>query len=619
MRLNRLLRTFAFTALLGGLAVSVSSCKDDETKGETEKTIGEVSGVVTDDEGNVLGGVEVSIADIVDLTETNVTATTTTAEDGRYTLTNVLVGPHMITCKLATYQTTSVTLKPQKFNADAKATVNIEMRYAAAKITGTVLDARNEGAPLAGVKVVISETQSAVTDASGKYEIANLPLDAYELNFSLKDYATVTKTIGRDAFENYAAVLDVVMGSPEVLRGKTAFDLRDADKWYYSEYRGGGNDTSYPHWDWSTDYMAALDFVGAWEEQNEGTTLQIRNDAANQKNPIDTEVFDSYVYGSKLITEDNKIMTLQVRTHNADSENPAVFGVQVIDLAAAEPAAVKIGDNESYGSDSYKSFGFDLSDYVGKEVVIAVGIYRAKTGDYWKQLVLRRIAFSNTKIDGWNYITGTAVNDELRDWKLTMEMVRSTMPHVKKLFSGITVCEGNKDKGNRQVAYHSWRDNAHIAAEWSFVPRVKDPEPFAVEGYVIKTRGGGTAVNTTEPEAYLYAKFSIAAGNDKLTLRIRNFDGNVATFFKITAIKNDGTVEHMAPASNTAATASAAANGCWKFIHNQGGPGDPNSYARFVYDLSKFDGEDVVLVLGVYKGEDNGTESKVCIYNAEMN
>ena len=68
MRLNRLLRTFAFTALLGGLAVSVSSCKDDDTKGETEKTIGEVSGVVTDDEGNVLGGVEVSIADIVDLT-----------------------------------------------------------------------------------------------------------------------------------------------------------------------------------------------------------------------------------------------------------------------------------------------------------------------------------------------------------------------------------------------------------------------------------------------------------------------------------------------------------------------------------------------------------------------
>ena len=158
---------------------------------------------------------------------------------------------------------------------------------------------------------------------------------------------------------------------------------------------------------------------------------------------------------------------------------------------------MKIGGNESYGSDSYKSFGFDLSDYVGKEVVIAVGIYRAKTGDYWKQLVLRRIAFSTAKIDGWNYITGTAVNDDLKDWKLTMEMVRSTMPHTKKKFSGVTVCEGDKNKDNRQVAYHSWRDNAHIAAEWSFVPRVKDPEPFAGEGYIIKTRGGGTDGSAT--------------------------------------------------------------------------------------------------------------------------
>lgn len=50
MRLNRLLRTFAFTALLGGCCFG-SSCKDDDTKGETEKTIGEVSGVVTDDRG----------------------------------------------------------------------------------------------------------------------------------------------------------------------------------------------------------------------------------------------------------------------------------------------------------------------------------------------------------------------------------------------------------------------------------------------------------------------------------------------------------------------------------------------------------------------------------------
>ena len=30
-------------------------------------------------------------------------------------------------------------------------------------------------------------------------------------------------------------------------------------------------------------------------------------------------------------------------------------------------------------------------DYVGKEVIIAIGIYRTATGDYWKQLVLAEL------------------------------------------------------------------------------------------------------------------------------------------------------------------------------------------------------------------------------------
>ena len=36
-------------------------------------------------------------------------------------------------------------------------------------------------------------------------------------------------------------------------------------------------------------------------------------------------------------------------------------------------------------------------DYVGKEVIIAIGIYRTATGDYWKQLVLRAIRFAPQK------------------------------------------------------------------------------------------------------------------------------------------------------------------------------------------------------------------------------
>ena len=37
----------------------------------------------------------------------------------------------------------------------------------------------------------------------------------------------------------------------------------------------------------------------------------------------DLEMFDSFVFGSKLITEENYMMTLQIRTHSADEAAPA--------------------------------------------------------------------------------------------------------------------------------------------------------------------------------------------------------------------------------------------------------------------------------------------------------
>jgi hypothetical protein len=84
------------------------------------------------------------------------------------------------------------------------------------------------------------------------------------------------------------------MGSEELLRGMTADDLTAAGKWYFNEYRGGRNADAYPHWDWACDYMSTLDFWGAWQEQNEGTTLQIRNNDEHRANPADLSVFDSY-------------------------------------------------------------------------------------------------------------------------------------------------------------------------------------------------------------------------------------------------------------------------------------------------------------------------------------
>jgi hypothetical protein len=273
---------------------------------------------------------------------------------------------------------------------------------------------------------------------------------------------------------------------------------------------------------------------------------------------------------------------------------------------------VKIGENKTYGSGDYADFEFDLSAYVGKEVIIAIGIYRQSTGDYWKQLVLRAIRFAGQKVSNWDWLPGTEV---ITGWKLTHETVRSTMPHTKTSFTGLSPVSGSRD--NYVDAYRAWRDVAHVGAEWHFVPLKKDPEVFPSEGYIIKTRNT-PEISTIVPEAYIYAKFAISSGNDQLTFTTRNFGSNF-TYFKLTAIKDDGTITHLSPASNTAQEASAADEGTWKFKHGDGGSGNPEGYASFVYDLSQFDGQNVTLVLGVYNGEANSGENKLVIHTIDLN
>jgi beta-glucanase (GH16 family) len=119
-------------------------------------------------------------------------------------------------------------------------------------------------------------------------------------------------------------------------------------------------------------------------------------------------------------------------------------------------------------------------------------------------------------------------------------------------------------------------------------------------------------VNTVVPESYLYAKFSIAPGSNTLTFKTRNFGSNY-TYFKLTAIDDDGVVTHVAPQSNTAQEASAAENGCWKFKH------DDSNYASFVYDLSQFDGKNVTLAIGVYNGVANSGENKLVFNTIVLN
>jgi hypothetical protein len=606
--MSKILRTLMAFLVVGTFIVSVSSCKkDDDTP--TQNGAGTVSGTVTDDGGAPIDGVAVKISGI---NETDLTATT--GADGKYSVSNVSVKSHSVTFSKTGWQTTSKSVSANDFK-DNVATVNASLVNASGKITGKIVDAKNDDAPLEGVAVSVGAAGSVTSAADGTYTIENLVPGAFSVSFTKANYVTVTRSVAATDFVANVATVNVTMGANEVLRGMTAEDLDGARKWYYNEYRGGRNADDYPHFDWACDYMAAsFVFSGNWEEQNEGTTLQSRNGEGDQANPADLDVFDSYTYGSKMITADNKILSVRMRTHGPTGVTPLVWGVQVVDLSAAEPAAMKVGDNISYDSEDYTDVEFDLSAYVGKEVIIAIGLYRGATGDYYKQLVLRAVRFANAKVSGTgDWLPGTEV---IANWKLTKETVASTMPQTVYSFTGISPTGGNRD--NYIDGYKTWQGVNHIGAEWFFAPLKKDPEPFASEGYLIKTRNVSD-VSTTVPEAYVYSKFSISAGHDQLQFSTRNFDGTNFTFFKITAIENDGTVTQVEPSNNTATQASAVSDGVWKFINNAGDAADPDSYATFTYDLSAFDGKDVTIVIGVYNGAANTGENKLVFHTIILN
>lgn len=602
MKANFNLQTILFVFLVGvAFLFGSTSCSDSDSD---HLSYGTVQGTVTSEEGLPLADVQVLVSGMSETTQTGV--------DGTYVIENVSIESHSITFSKEGRETISTTVVGGSFKNGNVATSDVVMLDASSVIKGLVLNAKDGEKPFEGVTVSISSTQQVKTGKDGRFEFKNVKTADYTLTFTVDGFSTINRKLAGSDFIDGVAELPVVqMGRVELLRGLTADDLEKADKWYYNEYRGGRNHDAYPHWDWSTNYMGALDFIGGWEEQNEGSTLQIRNSSGDQKNPGNMDIFDSYVYGSKLITNDNKIMSLRVRTHDASENSPAHFGVQVVDLSAQEPQAVRIGETRTLGSPDYTDFAFDLSDYVGKEVIIAIGIYRKDTGNYWKQLVLRAIRFASVEVKDWSWLPGQEVVD---GWKLPLEAVRSTMPQLKKSFTGVSSVGGNRD--NYIDAYRSWRNIPHIATEWTLVPLSKDPELFPSEGYLLKTRKDAPE-NLDVPEAYFYAKFSIAAGSNKFTFRTRNFGGK-DTYFKMTTIQNDGTVKHMSPVSNTAQSAAAAESGCWKFVHDAGGAGSPNAYASFVYDLSEFNGKDVVIALGVYNGVANSGENKLVFYKIDL-
>ncbi|MGM9739320.1 MAG: carboxypeptidase regulatory-like domain-containing protein [Candidatus Cryptobacteroides sp.] len=618
MKKRNLFRVLVLAVLAAGSAFSAVSCNNDDDGTTPSSETAAICGVVKDTYGNTLEDVDV----IVRTTDSSkeVVAQTKSDYDGTFAVPVVPSNAGFVTFEKEGFSKVSMTVTQEQFKSGA-VFLSPVLEFASASISGRVLNAMENNAPFAGVSVSIG-VQSLTTGSDGVYEFKNLTLQEYTLTITKSGCATITKTVKVEDFneDGQAMIEDIMLGGKEILPGLSAQDLKDTPKWYINEYRGGyGNGGGEK--DWSTVFMSAQfqRWVGGWEMQNEGCTLRFTNEPTKAED-VNMDIFNTFTYGSKLITSDNHIMSVNVRCHQASDESPAYWGVQVVDLSEAEPVAVKIGgDNgiSKHTNGDYATYDFDLSAYDGKEVIIAIGRYVSKDGE-WNQLCISHVSFASSRIERDAFLESAGAEEVKAGWHMTKEEVRSIMPNpLSKVIgytpSGVTV----KDKSN--PAYKNWAGTGHICSEWGFQYVSKDTEPLAGEGFVFKTRSDVDA-NYDVPESYFYSKLSIAAGHNTVKVHMRNFDGTVPTTFSVAAITTDGEMHFLTPDASSVIDQLNKVEGtdCFEFIHEKGGLDVPDEYGVFVYDLSAFNGQDVVFTLAVHKGANRGGEQKICLHSIEI-
>jgi len=590
------MKLIKLAVLLFGMTVAAVSCKDDGS--DKQLILGTVSGVVTDDDGAPIDGATVSVSDVG--------ISVQTSADGAYSIAQVSNERHAVVAVKDGYVTSSKTIRAASFVDGKVEGLDLSLLRANSRISGTVLDSRNGNAPLAGVAVTAGAAK-VTTDAEGKFAFEKLGLTDYALTFSYAAYPVVTINAAKTDFVNevYDAG-NVYVGGSDLIANFDRYELAESPLLIYDDYRSGNAALSGAFGDWSTAYMAAvIGKYGNVELQNEGLALRPTNSGLNVL-PNDLDHFDSFLYGRKAITSTNSKLSVRVRSHQA----PATFGVQVIDVNVPNPTVEKVGTFTQLLNEPYQYYNVDMSKYVGKEVVVVVGQYIDYTnnsptaGDYWHQLPVARISFSDAYLTGDQvWIAGTEIID---GWKLTKAQVINAGAQPLTSFTGISPDGAANDK----VGIGTWYGTRHIGAHWALTAINKDLEPIRAEGFIMKTRGDEKVVNTMVPESFIWAKFPIKTGANTVVVTARTMSAT-NTFFKFAALDETGTLlRYIAPSAGAAG--SAGPDDTWKFAVNS------SDYAQFEFDLSAYNGRTITVALGVIKGEANNEENKLTISAIEL-
>lgn len=579
-------------AVLLGASCLLTACGDNETPPGTETTF-TIEGVVSSDLGP-LSGVAVTLGEESKTTGTAGSYSFEVAE-GEYTLTFAKDGYVTQTKTVNTDDAVSgkVTLNVSltlSQNSDAPQTINVTISI---DTEALLTDDQAEE-----VTVKLGNDHTFSYAGEGVWELEGLTMAeamaAGDLTVTLEGtlaniYEAVNEgTLSSSDYANGQADISVSLVERDILPGLTLSEMKRATVLSYDYYQGLWAHNVFRNFTKSEGIRS--------QEQNEGDTIQTETKLATSE----TE-FNGYIYARKTITNENKTMIVSMRTHNTSIATK--FGVMVVDLTTG--ARELVGGTLSSTANSYTDQVFDLSKYIGKEVLVSTGIFYTQACDEalpdneQLQYVIESIRFVSAAAD-WK--TDTAEN-----WDATVDTIAGNLLANKSVAANsMTYFQGaNNDSGNENYIFKTWgavskgQDYAGI-------------EPVS-EGAMIKTRNGST--DTSDNRAFLYAKFTITKETSYLWLNARRFSGSNHVGSALTVYTADGGTV-VAPDSTNFVMPSGGAyeveSDNWIKWHD----GD-SGYAYLKWNLSSYIGQTVVLVIGV-RNTYNSEEGKMAIQEIHL-
>lgn len=391
-------------------------------------------------------------------------------------------------------------------------------------------------------------------------------------------YATVNKgALSGSDYANGQADILISLLERDILPGLTLSEMKNATVLSYDYYQGYRAHNILRSFAKSNPLRS--------EEQNEGDTIRVIENSEKSE----TE-FNGYIYGVRTISEATKIMTVNMRTH--DTNNDTIFGVMVVDLESG--ARELIGGLQTSRQNTYRDFTFNLTKYVGKRVLIATGIFYTDACTRWDvQYVIHHIRFCELGSD-WGSTVDTLAGNLLKNTDVAGQSINDFVGSFN-----------DKDKSN------------YIFSKWGTASKnfeSADYEMSASEGALIKTRNDELNVENC---VFLYSKFAITEQNSYLRFKARGFGGNIPEL--AVTVYSLGAGGEVVEQIITPDISAFDLNG--NQVTDMGGgwisgTWSTDNYTQFKWDLSDFEGENVVIMIGLRNTQ--GGENKIAIQEIHL-